>query len=71
MDSAVERYREAFSGIDEPLVVLGHTHMTFDRLVDRRRFVNPASVGMPYGNPGAYWAPLGPDVVLKRTDYDT
>ena len=29
------------------------------------------SVGMPFeGRPGAYWALLGPDVRLRRTDYD-
>jgi hypothetical protein len=25
---------------------------------------------MPYGTPGAHWALLGPDVVLRRTGYD-
>lgn len=70
VDSPVDDYREAFAGVDEPTVVLGHTHMPFDRLADRRRFVNPGSVGMPYGGVGAYWALLGPDVVLRRTRYD-
>ncbi|MDA3628509.1 metallophosphoesterase family protein [Saccharopolyspora oryzae] len=70
VDSSVDLYREAFAGSDEATVVLGHTHMPFDRLADRRRFVNPGSVGMPYGGTGAYWALLGPDVVLRRTDYD-
>lgn len=70
VDSPVAAYRSGFPGITEPLVVLGHTHMPFDRLADRRRFVNPGSVGMPYGVPGAYWALLGPDVVLRRTGYD-
>ena len=29
------------------------------------------SVGMPYeGQPGAYWALLGPDVEFRRTEYD-
>ena len=56
--------------VTEPTVVLGHTHMLFDRLADRRRFVNPGSVGMPYGTPGAHWALLGPDIVLRRTGYD-
>ena len=33
--------------------------------------VNPGSVGMPYeGRSGAYWALLGPDVELRRTEYD-
>jgi predicted phosphodiesterase len=70
VDSPVADYRNGFAGVTEPVVVLGHTHMPFDRLADRRRFVNPGSVGMPYGTPGAYWALLGPDVVLRRTGYD-
>jgi predicted phosphodiesterase len=71
VDSPLERYRDAFAGTAEPTVVLGHTHMPFDRLADCRRFVNPGSVGMPYGGTGAFWALLGPDVVLRRTGYDT
>ena len=70
MDSRLDRFRDAFAGTTEPAVVLGHTHMPFDRLADCRRFVNPGSVGMPYGGTGAYWALLGPDVTLRRTGYD-
>jgi predicted phosphodiesterase len=70
VDSPVDRYRKAFAGTAEATVVLGHTHMPFDRLADCRRFVNPGSVGMPYGGTGAYWALLGPDVVLRHTEYD-
>jgi predicted phosphodiesterase len=70
VDSPVDRYRAAFEAATEPTVVLGHTHMPFDRLADRRRFVNPGSVGMPYGGAGAFWALLGPDVVLRRTPVD-
>jgi putative phosphoesterase len=70
VDSPVERYRDAFANTDEPTVVLGHTYMPFDRLADRRRFINPGSVGMPYGSPGAFWALLGPDITLRRTEYD-
>jgi putative phosphoesterase len=70
VDSPVERYRDAFADTDEPTVVLGHTHMPFDRLADRRRFLNPGSVGMPYGSQGALWALIGPDVALRRTDYE-
>ena len=70
VDSPMDRYRAAFADSAEPTVVLGHTHMPFERLADRRRFVNPGSVGMPYGGTGAYWALLGPDVVLRHTGYD-
>lgn len=59
-----------FQDVAEPLVVCGHTHMQFDRTVGRTRVVNAGSVGMPFGEPGAYWLLLGPDVELKRTPYD-
>lgn len=72
VDSSLERWAEVLGGLDAGVstVVLGHTHMPFVRLVDRRLCVNPGSVGMPYGGVGAYWALLGPDVVLRRTRYD-
>ncbi len=44
--------------------------MQFDRYVGAVRMVNAGSVGMPYGEPGAYWALLGPEVMLRRTPYD-
>ena len=34
------------------------------------RVVNAGSVGMPFGEPGAYWLLLGPGVELRRTAYD-
>jgi len=68
-----ERFSELCAGIDEQILVTGHTHMQFDRQVAGRRSVNPGSVGLPYheGPPGtAYWALLGPDVALRQTRYD-
>jgi len=56
--------------LDVSTLVCGHTHMQFDRLVGRVRIVNAGSVGMPCGEPGAYWLLLGPDVELRRTPYD-
>jgi predicted phosphodiesterase len=71
VDSRVDRFRAGFADCAEDLVVLGHTHMPFDRLADRRRFVNPGSLGMPYGLTGAHWALLaGGEVRLKRSAYD-
>jgi Calcineurin-like phosphoesterase superfamily domain len=70
VDSPVSLWNAALSGVEERVVVCGHTHMPFDRLVDGRRVVNPGSVGMAYGPPGAYWALLGPQVELRRTSYD-
>lgn len=73
VDSPPERYQAALSGLepDIEVVVCGHTHMQFDRLAAGRRVINPGSVGMPYGRAGAHWAMLGPDVTLRRTEYDT
>jgi predicted phosphodiesterase len=65
-----ERVRPMLAGVTERVVVCGHTHMQFDRTVDDVRLLNAGSVGMPFGRPGAYWALLGPDVTLVRTDYD-
>lgn len=59
-----------FEGTDAAVVVCGHTHMQFDRVVAGVRVVNAGSVGMPFGKPGADWLILGPDVELRHTSYD-
>ena len=57
-----ERFRVALAGVEERLVVGGHTHVQFDREIDGIRFVNAGSVGMPYeGRPGAFWAVVDGD----------
>ena len=62
---------DAFEDAAENVVVCGHTHVQFDRTAGRTRIINAGSVGMPYeGRTGAFWALLGPDVELRRTDYD-
>jgi len=59
-----------FQGLNVPLIVCGHTHMQFDRTIGKTRVVNAGSVGMPFGEPGAYWLLLGPNVQLRHTTYD-
>jgi diadenosine tetraphosphatase ApaH/serine/threonine PP2A family protein phosphatase len=59
-----------FHGVGAPIVVCGHTHMQFDRIVGGTRVVNAGSVGMPFEEPGAYWLLVGPGVELRRTSYD-
>src|ERR1035437_3592935 len=71
VDSPVEHYQAAFAGFPEQTVVVGHTHMPFDRLADTRRVINPGSVGLGYGHAGAARAPLGPGGVPGRTPHDT
>ena len=66
-----ERLRGLLDGVDKRVVVCGHTHVQFDRVVDGIRVVNAGSVGAPYeAEPGAYWALLAADVELRRTAYD-
>ena len=44
--------------------------MPFDRTVRGIRVVNAGSVGMPFGEPGAYWLLLGPDLWPQHLRYD-
>jgi putative phosphoesterase len=66
-----KRLRRILEGVRADVVVAGHTHMQEDRRVGGVRWVNAGSVGMAYEDePGAYWALLGPDVELRRTEYE-
>jgi diadenosine tetraphosphatase ApaH/serine/threonine PP2A family protein phosphatase len=69
-----DRLAAAFEGVKATVVVCGHTHMQFDRTLNRGagniRVVNAGSVGMPFGEPGADWLLLGPGVELRHTAYD-
>jgi len=65
-----DRLLPIFAGLKVPLAVCGHTHMQFDRRIGKVRVVNAGSVGMPFGDPGAYWLLLGPNVELRHTTYD-
>jgi putative phosphoesterase len=65
-----EKVLPMLAGVGERVIVCGHTHAQFDRRVGEYRVVNAGSVGLQFGERGAYWAILGPDVDLRRTDYD-
>src|SRR5438552_3567258 len=68
--TAEDRLLPLFEPLQVSMLVCGHTHMQFDRMIGGTRVVNAGSVGMPFGEPGAYWLLLGPDVRLRRTLYD-
>lgn len=65
-----ERLLPLFEGLDSATVVCGHTHMQSDRTIGHTRIVNAGSVGMPFGEPGARWLLLGPDIQFRHTAYD-
>ena len=65
--SPPERFEEALDGIDQRLVVAGHTHMQFRR----GRWVNAGAVGWPYEDDvAAFWALVSDEVEFRRTPYD-
>ncbi len=68
----VERLNVIFSGVEQEIVVCGHTHMQFERCVGNLRILNAGSVGMPYADrPGAYWLLLRPEgYEFRWTGYD-
>jgi len=68
--TADEKLRPLFDAAAVDVVVCGHTHMQFDRMVGTTRVVNAGSVGMPFAPPtGANWLLLGPDIELRQTTY--
>lgn len=68
--TAEEKLLPVFAEAGAALVVCGHTHMQFDRVIAGTRVVNAGSVGMPFGEPGAYWLLLGPQPQFRCTRYD-
>jgi predicted phosphodiesterase len=67
-----ERLEPMLDGVDEGLVVCGHTHHQFDLRAAGRRIVNAGSVGMPYeGAAAAFWLLVADgEPEPRRTDYD-
>lgn len=65
-----ERLAPIFEGLSASDVICGHTHMQFQRFVGKVRVSNAGSVGMPFGDPGAYWLLVGREVEFRRTQYD-
>ena len=71
-DTPDEGVAAALADVEANVVVVGHTHVQFDRHVPvAPRLVNAGSVGMPYeGDPAARWLLLGSDIEHRRTTYD-
>ena len=65
-----EALQSIFAGVREDLVICGHTHMQFDRMVGKTRVINAGSIGMPFGKTGADWLLLGPSVEFRHTNYN-
>ncbi|MEI3596958.1 MULTISPECIES: metallophosphoesterase family protein [unclassified Oceanobacillus] len=66
-----EEIRPMVEKVRQDIIVCGHTHIQFDRMVAGKRIINAGSVGLQSRAVGACWALLGPGVELKVTPYDT
>ena len=65
------RLEVALAGVQQQVVVHGHTHVAYDREFGLYRLICPGSVGMPYADiPGAYWGMFGPGFEQRHTVYD-
>jgi putative phosphoesterase len=67
-----ERLAPMLEGVDEALVVCGHTHHQFELRAGAQRVVNAGSVGMPYqGDAAAFWLLVQDgEHELRRSDID-
>jgi diadenosine tetraphosphatase ApaH/serine/threonine PP2A family protein phosphatase len=67
-----EAWADALSGVENPLVVAGHTHQQDDRAIGSVRFINAGSVGLPYEGDGvARWLWIDDGIPeLRHTAYD-
>lgn len=71
INTTEKEIRPMIESVSQNIIVCGHTHIQFDRIVDDKRIINPGSVGLQSRANGACWAILGPDIELKITPYDT
>jgi predicted phosphodiesterase len=69
-DTPEEQLGGILADVHAHAVVCGHTHMQFERIVGQTRVVNAGSVGMPFGEAGAYWLLIDGQFQLRRTAYD-
>lgn len=69
--SPAARLEAALAGVEQRVVVHGHTHVAYDRGFGLYRLICPGSVGMPYADTaGAYWGMFGPGFTQRHTAYD-
>jgi diadenosine tetraphosphatase ApaH/serine/threonine PP2A family protein phosphatase len=64
---------ELLADVTARRLIVGHTHVQFQRSANGVEIVNPGSVGLPFdGDRRAAWAVLGDDgsIELRRVEYD-
>ena len=65
------RMRAVLAGAEADVLVTAHVHLQYERTVVGVTSMNAGSIGLQYGGtPAAYWAEIGPEIRLRRTEYD-
>jgi putative phosphoesterase len=70
MDTPDSEVIEMIKDVSPEIIVCGHTHVQFDRVVKTKRIINPGSAGLPCKAKGACWAIIGEEVEFIETQYD-
>ena len=69
-NTSEQKLLSIFSPVTASLIVCGHTHLQFDRVIEKKRIINAGSVGMAFGATGANWLLLNEDVEMRHTEYN-
>ncbi|MFC4557283.1 metallophosphoesterase family protein [Virgibacillus kekensis] len=69
-DTPEEEVMEMIQDVKENIIVCGHTHIQFNRLISNKRIVNAGSVGLQSRAKGACWLLLDNKAYLKETKYN-
>jgi putative phosphoesterase len=75
-ETGEERFREMGDAAEADIIIFGHTHLPYHRVVDGRHFINAGSVGYPQdGDPRTGYAVIktngNVEVQWRRFPYDT
>jgi len=73
--AATEELAESVKDLDADVLIVGHTHIPFQRMILGKFLINPGSVGQPRDrDPRASYALLDlkrePRVIFRRVEYD-
>lgn len=70
VDTPEEAILQMIQDTKENIIVCGHTHIQFDRIVGDKRIINAGSVGLQSRAKGACWLLIDNEFHLTITEYN-
>lgn len=70
VDTPDQEILEMLRDTEEKIIVCGHTHIQFDRMVGDKRVINAGSAGLQSRAKGACWLLIDNEFHLKITEYN-